>query len=259
MDSEKRNSNTQARGGGPESSGGDFIDISPSELFFSSTESLDRLTDHVANGGNLLDFCHLHKIRYSALKRWLNSDPSYQVAYEAAVALQSEVIEEKILRELQRIGQFDIRSIFGEDNCVKPPSEWGDDAGAVISGFEVHELFESDGEGGKNLIGYCKKIKLWDKTKTIESVAKIKQMIGASRKDQAANENDLLAVVNRMIGKRKLALGPGVTPVGVKPSQDMASNDSGSRGSVPTPVSESRAPEVIDVTPTNVEEFYGEL
>lgn len=254
MDSEKDFVATQDDPGGRKDAGADFIDISPAELFFNSTESLDRLCDHVANGGNLLDFAKLHRISYSAIKRWLNSEKKFLAAFEEAKAMQSEVIEEKILRELQRIGQFDLRSIFGNDNCVLPPDEWSEEAGSVIAGFEVHELFESDGEGGKNLIGYVKKIKLWDKTKTLESVAKIKQMLGTARKDASANENDILNIVNRMITKRQALLG--TQQKAVKPGADRASLDSGSRGSAAEPVEIEVKARAVTEEPL---EHFGEL
>lgn len=254
MSSEENDLFEERGGGGPESGGARFIDISPSEIFLNSSESLDRLTDHVANGGNLLDFAKLHRISYSLVRRFINSDPLHQKAYDEAVAMQDDVIQEKILRELSRIGNFDIRGIFDENNCVKRPVDWDDNAGSVISGFEVETRFEDDGDGGKIEVGFKYKVKLWDKTRTLDAAAKIKQML--KPKDRGSHDDDL-AILNRMIAKNRLRLGPGASAMGIKPKADGASLDDG----LGKPG--ARSAKVIDVTPVpvaaEVEEVFGEL
>ena len=71
-----------------------------------------------------------------------------------------------------------------------------DGAGAVISGFEVVETFDEDGE----LSGYVKKVKLWDKTKAIDKSVQLRnEMIERSR-DVA--QTDLLGAIKEMMLKR---------------------------------------------------------
>ena len=255
MDFQEKKAFPGEEGGGPEEGGARFIDISPEEIFLNSSESLDRLTDHVANGGNLLDFAKLHRVSYSLVRRFINSDPARQIAYDEAVAMQEDVIQEKILRELERIHQFDIRSVFDENGSVKEPKDWSDAAGAVISSFEVETRYEDDGEGGKIEVGQKYKVKLWDKTRTLDAAAKIKQMLKPKAK---TGHDDDLAILNRMIEKNRLRLGPGAKAMGIKPMADSASLDDG----LGKPGSRS-ANKVIDVTPVQlpaeVEEVYGEI
>ncbi len=172
--------------------------------------------------------------------------------------MRSDVIEEKILRELERIHQFDIRSVFDDRNSVKMPSEWSDEAGSVVAGFEVETVYEfildDDGNKQKVDVGHKFKVKLWDKTRTLDKAAQIQQMLKPKNK---SGTDDDLAILNRMIEKNRLRLGPGAKAMGIKPKADGASLDDGLRKP------EERSAMVIDVTPVQVvadaEEVFGEL
>lgn len=204
-------------GGGPETGGGEFISPTPIELFVKNPGSIDLLTNHVAEGGNLLDFCKLHKVGFAFIKRWLNASPEYLALYEEAKSYQKEYVIEKTLRELDRISHFDMRTIFDENNKPKPPSEWGDDAASVIAGIEVETIYEMvyDNELDENVkteVGNKYKIKVWDKTKTLKDVASILDLLGANKNkgDDAAIRaaGDLLNVVNRMIDRKRGGILP---------------------------------------------------
>jgi hypothetical protein len=52
---------------------------------------------------------------------------------------------------------------------------WSSDAAAAVAGVESHEL-EEYVEGEKVPVGTVKKIKLWDKTKTLEALGKYLRM-----------------------------------------------------------------------------------
>jgi hypothetical protein len=238
------------RGGGAEVGGGNFIDISPQELFFHSSESLDNAVDHISNGGNILDFCKMYSIRVSAFWRWVEADEEKSAAIAAAEKMKERVIAEKVFRELDRISNFDIRSIFDKSGAVKQPEEWSDDAGSVIAGMEVKEEFNREGE----LVGYVKKVKLWDKTKTLEQVARIKQMM--AKEESGDSESDLLSILRKIHDKRNKALSAG----GRIESRGLHTDGVAVQaGSVVQASSVSQASSmVIDVTPV-VEEKEGEL
>lgn len=105
-----------------------------------------------------------------------------QVA-EAIAAAQAErskrtgIAQDRVLLELARVAFFDIRRLFQEDGSLKAVCELDHDSAAALSGIETVEDFsdaaseepEEQPHGGalkrrRALVGYVKKVKLWDKT-----------------------------------------------------------------------------------------------
>lgn len=83
---------------------------------------------------------------------------------------------DRIVRELERLGFSDIRGIFDEQGGILPPSAWPDELAPAIAGVEVFEEFEGKGDNRK-FVGYTKKVKLWDKPKSLELLAKHRGML----------------------------------------------------------------------------------
>jgi phage terminase small subunit len=77
----------------------------------------------------------------------------------------------RVLTEVKRLALVDIRSLYREGGSLKPPQEWDDDTAAAVAGIEVHREFIGKGKNRKS-IGYIKKVKLWDKTKALDLLAK---------------------------------------------------------------------------------------
>lgn len=194
-------------GGGPEEGGGKNYVISPEELFWVSTESIDNAVSHIAEGGNILDFCKLYRIKVSTFWRWIEADPERGRLMNEAEKMKERVVIEKIFREIDRISNFDIREIFDVNGCVKPPEKWSDAAGAVISGIEVKEsrVDNPNDDADENptiLMGRVVKVKLWDKTKMVDLVSKMKQLLGDKDKNQ--DQTGLLKILQDM-HRRRLA------------------------------------------------------
>jgi phage terminase small subunit len=78
---------------------------------------------------------------------------------------------DRTVREVTRIAFSDARRLFREDGTLKRPDEWDDDTAAAVAGIEVTEEFEGRGKD-RRLIGYTKKIKLWDKNAALDKAAK---------------------------------------------------------------------------------------
>lgn len=81
------------------------------------------------------------------------------------------VSRERILLELTRIATVDIGQAFDEMGQLKPLGEIPEDVRRAIAGIEVNEIFDGQGEQ-KSVIGLAKKIKLWDKPKSLELIGK---------------------------------------------------------------------------------------
>lgn len=101
---------------------------------------------------------------------------------EEAVLERAEAINRMVLSaertrlEIARIAYFDPRKMFDKDGRPLSITELDDDTAAAVSGLEVSE--ERDQEG--NVVGYVKKWKLADKNSALEKASKI---IGLFEKD----------------------------------------------------------------------------
>lgn len=82
---------------------------------------------------------------------------------------------DEILLGIKQLAVSDIRRLFDDQGCILPMKEWPDDVAVCVSSIEVEELFA--GRGAKRmLIGYTKKLKLWDKPKSQENLGRNKSL-----------------------------------------------------------------------------------
>ena len=82
-----------------------------------------------------------------------------------------EISQERTMKEIARLAFSDVRKLFNGNGGLIDPSNLDDDTAAAIASVEVFEEF--DGRGGeREQIGVTKKVKLWDKTKALEMLAK---------------------------------------------------------------------------------------
>lgn len=86
-------------------------------------------------------------------------------------AVRTEIDQDRVLKELGRLGFSDIRKYFNDDGSLKNIADLEEDAAAAVSSVEVDELFDG---GGKDRvkIGYTRKIKFWDKNSALEKIGK---------------------------------------------------------------------------------------
>jgi phage terminase small subunit len=105
-----------------------------------------------------------------------------------------QVTPERTLLEIARIAFSDPRKLFDESGQMKEPNEWDDDTAAAIASFEVEELYEGDGMGGKIAIGRAKKVKFWSKTAATDQLGKHLRLF-LDHKDQTREISELLKAV----------------------------------------------------------------
>lgn len=136
-------------------------------------------------------FCQLYLIEFNGAKAAREAGYSEHSAKEIAAEnltkphirariqhLRAEmgqafnVTRERIAQELARIGFSDIRNIFDDKGALKSPAEWSDEDAAAIAGIDTDELFEGSGKD-RIMVGFTKKVKLWEKTKALEALCKL--------------------------------------------------------------------------------------
>jgi phage terminase small subunit len=119
--------------------------------------------------------------------------------YERAYAiLHEDVVQEEIARrvemelnaigvhsrqvliELARVGFSDIRKIFNPDGTLKPIKEIDDDTAAALARIERLERYVGRGED-RFLAGRSTKVRLFDKVKALEILAKHLKLFGEEK------------------------------------------------------------------------------
>jgi phage terminase small subunit len=148
----------------------------------------DELNDQV------IRFCDNYLIHFNATKAAENAGYSPKTATQQASRLLTKVkvqeylqsrkekiaeklqcSQERTMLEIARVAFGDIRSLFTIDGALKPITELDDDTAAIISSVEVHEeeVTARDIEVEEKIVaGTTKKVKLWDKMKGLEMLAK---------------------------------------------------------------------------------------
>lgn len=89
----------------------------------------------------------------------------------APLLAAQEITKEKVMREIASIAFSDIGKLFNEDGALKHPSEVDEKTRRALSSVDIEELHE--GKGAERVqVGTTKKVKLWDKVKALEMLAK---------------------------------------------------------------------------------------
>lgn len=84
---------------------------------------------------------------------------------------KSEIDTIAILREAARIALSDVGKLYDEKGNLKPIGDLDDDIRRCIAAIETEEIWEGRGNE-RTLIGYRKKVKLWDKNSALERLFK---------------------------------------------------------------------------------------
>lgn len=84
---------------------------------------------------------------------------------------RTEITQDRVLKELARLGFFDARKLFDEKGRPLEISELDDETAASIVGMDVMDIYEGSGED-REFIGYLKKYKLPDKLKALELIGR---------------------------------------------------------------------------------------
>jgi phage terminase small subunit len=81
----------------------------------------------------------------------------------------AELSAARVLEEMRRLAFVDMRSFFDEHGNLKPIHELAAEHGSVLASFEV---IKKNAQAGDGVIDTIHKIKLWDKVRALEGLAK---------------------------------------------------------------------------------------
>jgi phage terminase small subunit len=87
-------------------------------------------------------------------------------------AARTRATADKVVSEIYHLISFDVSTVFDEKtNTLKDIHSIPKESRKSIASIEVFEEYSGKGDE-RTLIGYTKKVKFWDKTKSIELLAK---------------------------------------------------------------------------------------
>lgn len=149
----------------------EYTDVAVREAELADPRRMEKIAGHLSAGGTLIDYCKLVGQSFVEVKRWIDADEKRAAAYEAAKKARQEWLFERVLEEYKALSTFSLDQIYNEDGGLKPVSDWPQSAKAAVSSVESVEQFEVvDGE--KVVTGEVKKVRMWDKTKTLQDIGK---------------------------------------------------------------------------------------
>lgn len=88
------------------------------------------------------------------------------------------VRRDKVLTQMARISFHDIRRLYDpKTNTLLEVKDFPDDMVAAVAGVETLEVYAGKGED-RHLVGYTKKVRLWDPSPSLTNMAKNLRVIG---------------------------------------------------------------------------------
>lgn len=84
------------------------------------------------------------------------------------------ITQKRVLEEYAKVAFTDIRKFYTVDGALKPIKDLEDDAAGALAGIEVYEekVSDSDPQDETVVTGTIKKIKIYDKVKALDSLAR---------------------------------------------------------------------------------------
>lgn len=96
---------------------------------------------------------------------------NYLSAKIEKVTTKLEISQERTMQEIGRLAFSSIKCLFNEDGSLKKITDLTEEEAAILSSVEIEEITAGYADN-KASIGFTKKLKLWDKPKALEMLAK---------------------------------------------------------------------------------------
>lgn len=147
------------------------------DIFEADPTAFGRFCADVSAGETPLAVCNRLGLNLYHMNMWIRKDDQRRVMLDEALVSRSEAIKWMLENQLHAIASFDVRVLFGENHQLLPVDQWPDEVGMAVAGVDLQDLFEmvesASGHGkDRVLIGYLKKIKVWDKLGAIDKLGK---------------------------------------------------------------------------------------
>ncbi|MFG1393293.1 terminase small subunit [Xanthobacter agilis] len=111
-------------------------------------------------------------------------------------AQREEITADRVLREIAKVAFFDPREAFNGDGTLKPIHELSAAVASAIAGLDVTEFHDADGAP----VGRLKKVKLSDRVRALELLARHLGMLNDKLTLKGDAENPLTLLVKAIQG-----------------------------------------------------------
>ena len=122
-------------------------------------------------------------------------------AGKAKQLARADLSASRVLEELRRLAFIDTRGFFDEHGNLKPMKELTEEQGSALAGLEV---IIKNAKAGDGVTDEIHKIKLWDKTRAIEMLAKHYKLL-----TDVIRVEDEAGLINKLLDGRKRAAAAG--------------------------------------------------
>jgi hypothetical protein len=138
--------------------------------------SIDVICAEISAGGTLASWCKAKDIPYREINAWIQADETRRKRYDDALSLRDTHQRDRVIGELNTLLDADIADAYDEHGCLKSVHDMPESIRRAISSIEVDEIWEGRGDD-RRLIGHTRKVKLWDKVKGVELMARKNKML----------------------------------------------------------------------------------
>jgi len=173
-----------------------------------------------------LKFCQEYVLDFNATQAAIRSGYSKKTANRIASALLSKIdvsnevqrliknaeskaiaTAQETLETISTLVRSNLYNVFDENDCIKSSKEIPKELWPAIQSIESEELFDGTGRK-KTVIGLKKKIKLWDKNKAIDTLAKYHKLLSDSPPVFNSQTNIQVNQTNNVYAKVVICLPP---------------------------------------------------
>lgn len=139
----------------------------------SEPDFIDHICDEVACTTNTLsDIARHFDIRYHELHSWVHNDADRLKKYAEALEARNSNLQDRVLRALLKIAEFDIRDLYDEEGHIKDIQDMPDHVARVISSLEMNVVVGNDGKISNKI----NKVKLADRMRGLEGIGRHAKM-----------------------------------------------------------------------------------
>lgn len=146
------------------------------EAVVADVHSIDVIAGHITAGGTLADWCRSKDISYREINAWIQGEETRRKRYDEALALRDTHHKDRVLDELNVMMSADIADAYDDKGALKSVHDMPLSIRRAIASIEVDEIWEGRGDD-RQLVGYTRKVKLWDKVKGVELMARKQKML----------------------------------------------------------------------------------
>jgi hypothetical protein len=115
------------------------------EAVIGKPDILERICEHVANGGSLVTLCRMWAVSYRKVMNWIKKQPNGLSFYNEALEQRKEWAEEMVLADLHNYSQADVRDLFDDNGELVQPNQLGDEIGPAIQSIQIKRKLDESG------------------------------------------------------------------------------------------------------------------